>query len=477
MKFYRLLFLAFTASFATGLTAQVKWDLKSVVEYAMKNNIGVKLSEVQAKIASVNYKQNRLSQIPGANLSTGASLNSGNNQDPVTFSRITQSYLAANMQLQSSADIFNFFSKRYSIQSAMWELEAAKANIDKLKNDIALTAANAFLQILLAKEQQKITAVQLAQTRSQLGYVRRQVEVGTLPELNASQLEAQYALDSVNYISAKGNAEQAILLLKSYMSIDAAAPFEVEAPPVDMIPLEPIVDLQPDAVYQLALINQPVQRENVFRLKAAEKNVASAKGALLPTLSAFGALSSAYNNQALEVTSFTQINPPVGLVNVGGVEYQVFSAQPVFDYTFRKTPFGSQISNNFSQSIGLRIGVPIFNGYSLRSNYKRSQLNVETAKLQKRQDDQKLQQDIYQAYTAAVIALEKMNASKKSVEVTEITYHYAEKRFEVGMLNTYELITSQNDLLRARLEYALNQYDYVFKMKVLEFYKGQGLKL
>src|SRR5207248_1175193 len=132
-------------------------------------------------------------------------------------------------------------------------------------------------------------------------------------------------------------------------------------------------------------------------------------------------------------------------------------------YNQEKSSFSRQISDFFYQSVGVNLSVPLWRGSSLKSNYLRSKLNVESAQLQKNQDDLKLQQDIYQAYNSAIIALEKFNASRKSVEVNEVTYNYAMKRSEVGMLNTYDLITSQNNLLRARLEYSLDQFDYVFK--------------
>ena len=195
---FLLLCIVHTAS------AQQKWNLKTVVEHAMANNITVKLSEVQARIAAVTYKQSRLSQIPNVDFGGNLAYNSGINQT-ATFERVTQSYLSAGYQLQSSAEIFNFFSKRNTIAADKWELEASKANIDKLKNDIALTAANAYLQVLLAKEQENVTLVQVQQTNAQLLNTRKLVDAGALPELNASQLEAQLALDSVNYITAKGN--------------------------------------------------------------------------------------------------------------------------------------------------------------------------------------------------------------------------------------------------------------------------------
>lgn len=465
-----------------AVNAQQKWNLKTIVDYAMANNISVKLSDVQAKIAALTDKQTRLSQIPSVTLGNNTGYSSGLSQDPTTFQPITQGIISSGFQLQGSADIFNFFSKRNTIAGNEWELKAARANVDKIKNDIALTAANAYLQVLLAKEQENIALVQVQQTMAQLNNTRKLVDAGSLPELNASQLEAQLAVDSGNYISAKGNVTLNILTLKSYMNIDAAAPFEVDTPPVELIPVEPIADLQPDNVYKLAMANQPLQRYNDFKLKAGEKFRSAARAAMLPTLSAFANLSSNYISAKYPLyTSTISGYSQTGLVaNVGGVNYDVL--QPDIIYTkngrYRYTDaFGNQLSDNFGQSYGLSLRIPIFSGYTLRTQYLRSKLNISTLQLQKEQDDQKLKQDIYQAYTAALTALEKFNASKKSVESAEKTFQYAGKRFDVGLLGTFDLITTQNNLLRAKLEYSINHFDYVFKMKVLEFYRGQGLKL
>ena len=465
----------------TQIIAQQRWNLRTIVEYAMANNITVKQSEVQSRVNELTYKQSKLSQFPNLNFSTGGSVNSGLNQNPTSFVRTTQTFFTTNSQLQSSADIFNFFSKRNTIEANNWELQASRANIDKLKNDIALNAANGYLQVLLAIEQENVTKIQLAQTQAQLSNTRKLVEAGSLPELNSSQLEAQLALDSVNYITARGNVTQSILLLKSYMNVEADAPFEVETPPVESIPVDPIAELQPDYVYKLAMTNQPLQRVNDFRIKAAEKNTEAARGAMFPSLSAFGSLGSGYNDQVRTVTGFTQtISPtpvPIGSVNVSGTNYTVFTNPVSMSVNTAKSTFTNQLSDNFRQSLGFNISVPIFNGGSLRTNYLRSKLNITTLQLQKTQDDQKLKQDIYQAYNSAVVALEKFNASKRTVDINQTTYNYAAKRFDVGMLSTFDLITTQNNLLRARLEYTINRFDYVFKMKVLEFYKGQGLKL
>lgn len=468
---------------AGSVKAQEKWGLLKCVEYAMTNNISVKQTDLQARLAQLQLRQSKLGQLPNLNFSGSSGYNSGRNQDPTSYSLITQSYLSANFQLQSSAEIFNWFSKRNTIAANEWELQAAKASTDKLKNDIALTVANAYLQILLAKEQEKIAGVQLQQSQAQLSNTRKLVDAGALPELNAAELEAQVARDSATLITARGNVEQGILNIKAYMALDAAVPFEIDTPPVDMIPLEKIADLQPESVYALAIANMPQQKVNDFKLKAAQKNSAAAKGNMYPTLSVFGSLGTGYANYfnypnyqpVFLRTDTTGLKADAG----GGVYYDVLG--PVYGQVrngdIKSDPFFKQLNRNFRQSVGLSLSIPIFNGYSSRTAYERSRINIQNLQLQRDLDNQTLKQNIYQAYNAAVVAFEKFNAGKKSLETAERTLNFAQKRYEVGMMSTFELITNQNNVFRAKLENALNQFDYVFKMKVLEFYKGQGLKL
>ena len=465
--------------FCTAAFCQQKWDLRKIVDYAVANNISIKQAEVQSAISGLLYKQSKLSQYPNASFNGNTSFNNGRNQDPTSFNLITQSYFNAGLQLQTSVDIFNWFSKQNNILANQWQFEASKASTDKLRNDIALAVANNYLQILLAREQENIAQIQLKQTQAQLGNTLKLVKAGSLPELNAAELEAQAALDSANYINAKGNTVQSVLLLKANMNIDAADSFEVAVPPVELIPIEKIADLQPDAVYALAIKNLPLQRVNEFKLRAALRASAAARGAMYPTFSAFGGLSSNFINIKNPVYlptgtfSSTVLSPQV---NINGNTYKINSP----DYTIvghKGTPFFQQINNNFRQQIGLGISVPIFNSGQLRTNFERSKLDIRTAQLQQDADNQKTKQDIYQAYNAATVALEKFNASRKSVAASQRTLDFAQKRYAVGMLGTFELITQQNNFFRAKLQEVLNQYDFVFKIKVLEFYRGQGMKL
>ena len=457
--------------------------MQKCVQYALDSNISIKQNEIQAQLADITYKQSKLSKIPTANFSNNDGYRFGKSQNPSTGILENQNFFQVGLSFQSNVQIFNWYSKKNTILANEWSLLAAKAATDKLKNDIALTVANSYLQVLLTREQEKIAEVQVKQSISQVDIVHKQVNAGALPELNAVELEAQLASDSANLISATGNVAQAKYVLMAYMSIDAGQPFEIEEPPADQIPLEPIADLQPENVYALALVNLPQQRLNDFNLKAAQKNSLAAKGALYPTISMFGSLSTNYGY--FRSPTYEQI--PNGFVNSGlvvsnGMGGFIDVQRPLFtnggkNGYITSDPIGTQFSNNFGQAIGINLSVPIFNGWEARANYEKSRLNIKTLEYQARLDNQTLKQDIYQAYNAAIVALEKFNSSQKSVDAAQKSYDFATKRYNIGMLSTLELVTDQNNLFRAKLQFVSNQFDYVFKMKVLEFYKGQGLKL
>jgi outer membrane protein len=272
---------------------------------------------------------------------------------------------------------------------------------------------------------------------------------------------------------------QNVLSIKAYMALDAATPFEIETPAAEKIPVEKLADLQPESVYALAIANMPQQKFNDFKLKAAQKTSAAAKGGMYPTISVFGSLGSRYVN-SFNVPIYQKALQPTGfLVNTGGSAfYDVLGVQNTQTRigTYKSDAFFTQLNENFNQSVGLNLSIPIFNGLSARTNYQKSKISIRNQELQKELDNQTLKQDIYKAYNAAMVALEKLNAGKKTLEAAERTLYYAQKRYDVGMMGTFELITNQNNLFTAKLQDALNRFDYVFKMKVLEFYKGQGLK-
>lgn len=461
-------------------SAQDTWNLKRAVDYALANNISVRQADVQARITALSLKQSLLFRYPTAGISGSVGVNAGRSIDPTTNLFTQSQLLSTGFSLSSSMTVFNFFSIKNNIEGNRFDTEAARANVEKIKNDIALNVATAYLLVLVSGEQANISRVAVQQTLQNLDNTRKRVDAGALPELNAAELEAQLARDSAALISADNTVRQNILRLKALLNFDAGQSFNVESPPLDQIPVLPLAELQPETVYGLAVINLPQQKVNDLRIKAAKKFVQSARGQMYPTFSLFAGLGSNYANNKIP----TVIRTPTGLLEtteakvlVDGNYYNVVTPGFSNSILTNRVPFSTQISDNFRQNIGIQVNIPLFNNGSARTAWERSKLNVTSFELQKDLDLLTLKQDIYSAYNDASASIQQYHAGIKGVETAEKAYNYAKKRYDLGLLSTIDLLTNQNNLNRVRVELAQAHVDYVFKLKVLEFYKGQGLKL
>jgi len=482
-----LLLMVGCFTFSGQLVAQGstdKWNLQRCVEYAAKNNISVKQADVQARLAALEVDRTKLSQYPTANANTNLGTQFGRSIDPTTNQFTTTQLLFQGINVNMNVPVFNWGALKADRQIAGFNAQAAITDIERISNDVSLSIATFFLQVVAAKQQIAIAEVQIGQTASQLGFTRKRVEAGALPELSSAEIEAQLARDSTALVSAKASFQQAVIQLKAAINLDMSVSFDVEIPAVDNIPLQPLGELDPAVLYQLALNNQPAQKVGDLRIKSAEVSIKRAKSEFYPTISAFGGLGTNFANSANTITGANIIGtrPTSNFVTVNNQNYQVF--QPDIQLTSSKRNFfqmwngwGGQLEQNFRQNFGINIQVPIFNAGAAKLGYERSKLNLKTAQISRQQADLTLQQNIYQAHTNAMAAIQRFHASDKSVEASQKAYDYARKRFEAGLSNTLDLITNQNNLLRAKLDRLNNQFDYIFRIKLLEFYKGQGIKL
>ncbi len=457
---------------------QDTWDLRRCVEYAIANNISVKQADVTARTFALQAKFARAQIYPNVGFNTSGGLNFGRSVDPTSNQYTTNSVLFQSYNLTSGVTLFNFFKLRNDIKAAEALQGANEINLNAVRNNISLNVAASYLQYLLAIETANAAKLQIQQTQSQLSNTRKLVDAGSMPELNAAQFEAQLATDSSSYITDQGLADQQKIALMGLLNLDAATPFEVSVPDVDKIPLEALSEMQPADVYQRALSTQPLQRFDSLNIVVQQFKIRSARSAMYPTLGAFVQLGSNYASTFREFGGAysTGKYDTLGVVPVNGTNY--YALTPGFGTFISKPSYWRQIGNiNFSQAFGLQLTVPIFNNRALRTNYESAKLNMETYKLNQQQDNLTLQTNVYQAYSSSVSAMQKYNASTKAYEIDEYAFELAKKRYEIGVLSTIDYITTQTNMFKAKIDQLSAHYDYVFKMKILEFYKGQGVKL
>ena len=473
MKKFLTLF-ALTASLHSF--SQEKWDLRKCVDYAIQNNISVKQADVQARLSKLVADQSKLTRLPNANASISTTYQHGLNTNPTTNVFENVNISGGNLGFQSSYTIFNWFARKNNIEANALTAKADEMNIERTRNDLALSVANAFLQVMLRREQANVSSVQLKQSQEQLRNTRKFVEAGSQPELNAIQLEAQVERDSSTYIQALASAEQGLINLKAFMNFDFASSFDIIYPAVESIPVDNILDLQPQSVYELALVNQPQQKVTALRIDASQKLVGAARGAMYPTLTASGSLNTRFANNVYDYSTQTILGQTSAYALDNTNKYPVYAYQNAI-IGMNKVSLGNQLNRYFGQAVGLNLNVPLFNAHQSRTQWERAKINVRQTQLQDDQEKQTLRSNVYIAYQDAFSALQKYNSSKKSVAVSEKALEYAQKRYDVGLLGTLDLITTRNNVFTAKIQELSNHYEYVFKLKVLEFFKGKGIRL
>lgn len=474
MRHYVFVFLILLGS--SKAFGQEKWSLRQCIDFALKNNVSVKQSDVQARLSAITAAQSKMTLYPNLTGSLNSSYQHGLTTNPTTNALESSSYISGTMNLQASYNIFNWNARKNTIAANNLNLKADEIGIDRARNDISLAVANAFLQVMLRREQARISELQMNQSRAQLSNTRKLVDAGSQPELNAVQLEAQLAKDSSAMLQANALIEQALINLKANLNYDFTLPFDIAAPSVDAIPVQNITDLQPAVVYQLALHNQPLQIMDSIRIEAAQKQVKAARGYMYPGLGAFGGLSTRAIDAKRPVYGVFPAQPDGSFVKVNGTDYPVFS--PSFGIVnYSGTPLTKQLNQNFGQDIGIGINFSIFNNYTSRTQWERSKANVRQLQLQNEQENLTLKANIYNAYQDAFSSYQKYQSSQRTVAYSQKALDISKKRFDIGLLGTLDYIITQNNLYLAQIEEVSNHYDFVFKMKVLEFYKGQGIKL
>ncbi len=457
-----------------------KWDLQRCVDYAVQHNISVRQSDVQARLTALQTELARGAVIPTLAFNTQGGYQFGRTINPATNQFINQQIFFQNYGLQTGVTLFNWFSIKNNVKSAQFAEEAGRLDISRVKNDISLNVVAAYLQLLLSMEQINIAKAQIGLTDSQRVLTRKQVEAGSMPELNAAQLESQLATDSSTYITAVSTKEQNRLQLIALLNLDAREPFEASIPDVDKIPLPRLSDLEPDVLYQIASTTQPLQRVDSLRVVSNEYSIKANRAAMYPTLSLFGQLNTRYSN-AYETpnTTFQGFKADtIAAAKVNGSDYPVVAQTPIYNTTLTKIPYWQQVSNiQLGEAIGLQLNVPIFNGRQLRTNYQRAKINLESAKLQLALDNQTLQQNIYTARANAEASIQKFSANSKAAGYAEYANELSRKRYQIGILSTSDYLIVQNNLATARFNLAASRYDYIFRIKLLEYYRYGAVQL
>lgn len=448
-----------------------KWTLEECVTYAIQNNISIKQSELDSKMALIDKKSAVGRFLPSLNASASHSWNIGLNQDITTglLQNKTTQFTSAGANV--GIDIYRGLQNQNTLRKANLSIVAAKYQLVKMQEDVALNVANAFLQVLFNKENLKVQKEQLRINEKQ--YVRSEelVKVGSIPRGDLLDVKATLALNNQNVITAENSLLISKLSLSHLLQLKDFENFDV-VDDTDVKDENNIMAQTPSAIYEKAFEGRTELKIARTNLEIAEKNVAIAKGAFQPTLQGFYSFNSrvAYSDRVTGV--IPNASNPTSIVGfVEGTNQNVLS--PNFTRVLgNPAPFFDQFNTNKGQSFGMQLSVPIFNGFSARNNVERSKVSLEQSKIAVEQQNLDLQRNVYTAFADAKGALNAYESSVAALEARQGAYNYATEKYSVGLMNSFDFNQSQTLLTNAQSEVLRTKYDYIFKIKILEFYFG-----
>ncbi len=425
-----------------------KWTLEECVNYAIKNNISIKQSELDAKSAALEKSSAIGGFLPSLNINGSHSWNIGLNQNITTGLLENQTTQFTSAGLNSNIDVYNGMQNQNRLRRANLALLASTYQLSKMQDDVSLNIANSFLQILFNKENLKVQKEQLSNNEKQLQRSQELVNAGVVPRGDLLDIKATVASNNQAIVVAENALLISKLSLAQLLQLENFQDFDI----VDAnYPITESATLlqTPATIYAKAKEERVELKIAKTNLEIAERDVKISKGAYQPSIQGFYSFSTraGYADRVV----FDQSGNP--------------SFQPPFSVL-------KQFDLNKGHSFGFQMNIPVLNGFATKNNVARSKIALDRSKIAFSQQELDLERNIYTAFTDAKGAMKTYESAVITLEARQESYNYAKEKFAVGMLNAFDLNQSQSLFVNAQSEVVRTKYDYIFRVKVIEFYFG-----
>ncbi len=432
----KIIFIIAIITTAFSLHAQKVWTLDECVDYAMEHNLTILQSVVSQNSASFQYKMSKNAWLPTVNAEASQSLGFG--QSPSANGVYVQNNSAStSFGISLGMPLFNGLNLYYQTKASNLGLEASKKDLEAAKYDLKLLIMAYYMQVVYNKELKAVAEKQLSLTEEQYAKTQQMFELGKVAESNVYESAAQVATAKSTLVQADNTLMLSILDLVQTLELESVDDFDVVSPEDFNGMTSPSLPSQ-ETTYEFALQHQPKIEAANMRLEKAYSDVKSRKSAWYPSLSLYAGYSTGYYNY------FSQ-----GYVN---------------------DPFEDQLSNNGRTQVGVRLSIPIFNAMQTKYNVNISKLSIENQEIAINTAKKELRKEIQQAFYNAVASEQKYKAAEETYNAAEIAYRYSSESYDAGKANLLELNESKNRLFKSESEMLQAKYEYIYRVKVLDFY-------
>lgn len=417
---------------------QVIWSLQDCIDYAALNNLTVLDAQLDASSAAVNYKQSKQQRLPNLTGSASESYSRGYSIDPITSNYVNQDIFSTSTSLNTSITLFQGSQLNNQIDQNALLLDQSALFIEEAKNNITLSLTEAYLQALYYKEAIAVAQNTLAGSQQESKIAKSRYDAGAIAKKDYSDALSQEASNNYELIQAQNSYEAQLLLLRQLLELEPETTFDIVDPDIDYNGSTLLLDKVD--VYHNALNTLPEIAASKLDIDISEKDLEIAKGAYLPTLSLTGSLGSGYTS--IQDMSFTD-----------------------------------QFDINFNQRLGLSLSVPIFNRGQTKANVQNAKINIEKANIAMRTQEKELYNKVETAWRNARSSQEQLLAAEAARNAAKDSYDLAQKQYEVGAINTTDLVLTQNTYSNAEQNYIQAKYLGILYAQLLQFYQGNEIKL
>lgn len=464
--------IAILLLFCSQISAQQKeWTLEECVNYALENNIQVKQTELDVKLSEIEKRDAIGNLIPSINAQANNSWNTGLTQNVTTG--ILQNQTVRNFSAGISAGITVFDGLRNfkQLQRARISRLSSEYSLDKMKDDIALFVADSYLQVLFNKQNLEVLRAQNQITQEQLERTQDLVDAGVLPEGDLLEIRATMADEKQRMILAQNQIQISLIGLAQTLGIQDYQNFDIVDRDYNIFGNEILENTVYDVVERAKEERSEIKIAETNK-ELAEMDVALAKGAYLPTLSAFFNYNTRETGQGRIIGAEVDPDEPTRQIGIVQNTDQIVVAPNSNPILGDPSPFFDQLYRNDGISYGFQLSVPILNGFAARNQVRRNQINVKRAEYQLEQAELDLEANVYQAYTDANGAFEAYEAALVAADAQKKAFEYATDRYDVGLTNAFDFSQAKIRYENTQREALRAKYDYIFKVKVVELYFG-----
>ncbi len=426
------------------IQAQQVWSLEKCINYALDNNIKIKQGAIATEYQKNQLQQTKFSRLPSLNGQTSQNMNFGRSLTyDNTYKDINSS--ETDFGLGVSLPVFQGFQISNNISELELDLQASVEDLSKAKSDISVNIASTYLEILFAKDLVLVSTNQLEITRLQIKQINEKVEAGSLAKGNLLDIEAQAAGEELNLVNAKNQLQLAKLKLAQLLELSLKESFDIETPSFPEISAQASI-VAANEVYNAALLTRPEIKGADLRFQSSKFQLKMAQGLQYPTVNLYANVYDTYNNK------YT-------------------------DRDGKNIAFSDQLKNNQRKGVGLQMNIPIFNKFQTKYQIDNARLQVLNTGLELEGAKKLLRSDVETAQTNAIAALNRFTSNQKAVSAMREAFRYSSEKFAVGLVNTVEYNTAKTKLAKAESDLLQAKYEFIFRTKILDFYRGLPLVL